>query len=169
MTDGDECTPETWKRGIGCGQSFFQINPSATCEGWIFHYCNPDVDVFIWDLHDDEKILQLFEEYRDCISKMVNFLAKAKRSIGQRYPVIIKEGLGLGQWTRRAYYIAVMLQFGNKLFHILENEKIPVDATMRKKYEKVLDELKHSFESIILEQELRRSVVDDIPHHCLST
>jgi hypothetical protein len=110
---------------------------------------NPDVDINIWDLHDDEQILQLFEQYRDCISKTINFLVKAKRSIGQRYPVIVKEGVGLGQWSRRAYYIAVMLQFGKELFPILEDEKIPVDAKVSKKYEKPLEELKKSFESII--------------------
>jgi len=107
---------------------------------------NPDVDVFIWDLHDDEKILQLFEEYRDCISKTIDFLSKAKRYIGHRDPLLND---GSRSWARRAYYIAIMLKFGKDVFSILGGEKIPVDATMRKKYEKVLDELKHSFESII--------------------
>jgi hypothetical protein len=37
---------------------------------------NPDVDVSIWDLHDDDQILRLFEEYRDCISKTIDFLSK---------------------------------------------------------------------------------------------
>ncbi len=42
-----------------------------------------------------------------------------------------------------------MLQFGKELFPILGDEKIPVDANMRKKYEKPLEELKQSFEFII--------------------
>jgi hypothetical protein len=106
----------------------------------------PDVDVSIWDLHDDEQIQRLFEEYQDCISKMVDVLSKARSYIGHRDILIIDKSK---HWARRAYYIAVMLQFGKELFPILGGEKIPVDANIRKKYEKQLGELKQSFESII--------------------
>ena len=95
---------------------------------------DPDVDVRIWDLHDDEQVLGLFAQYRDCISNTIQFLSRAKRYIGQRYPVITKEESE--HWPRRAYYLAVMLQFGKDIFSILENENIPIDANFRKKFEK---------------------------------
>jgi hypothetical protein len=107
---------------------------------------NPDVDVSIWDLHDEEQILRLFEEYRDFISKTIGFLSRARRYIGHRDPLINDRSR---RWSRRAYYIAVMLQFGKALFSIQGDEKILVEENMRKKDEKLLEGLKHSFESII--------------------
>jgi len=107
---------------------------------------SPDLDVSICDLHDDEQTLMIFEEYRDCISKTIGLLSKAKLYIGHRDPLINDRSR---RWARRAYYIAVMLQFGKDIFSILEDEKIPIDANFRKKYEKLIEKLKQSFESSI--------------------
>jgi hypothetical protein len=107
---------------------------------------NPDLDVSIWDLHEDEQILRLFEEYRDCISKTIDFLSRAGRYIGPRSPSIKDRSR---RWAFRAYGIAVMLQFGKALFSFQGGEKIPVEGNVRKRDEKLLEELKHSFESII--------------------
>ena len=107
---------------------------------------NPNVDVSIWDLHDDEQILALFEEYRDCISKMIDILTEARLSIGQRDILIIDKSK---HWARRSYYIAVMLKFGNDLFHTLAGQGITVDEADKEKYQERLKELKQAFESIV--------------------
>ncbi len=107
---------------------------------------NPDLDVSIWDLHEDEQILRLFEEYRDCISRTIDFLSRSERYIGPRNPWIKDRAR---RWSRRAYGIAVMLQFGKALFSLQGGEKIPVEGNVKKRDEKLLEELKHSFESII--------------------
>ena len=107
---------------------------------------NPNVDVSILDLHDDDQILALFEEYRDCISKMIAFLSEARFNIGQRDILTIDKSKN---WARRAYYIAVMLKFGGDLFHTLAGQGITVDESDKEWCQERLKGLKQAFESII--------------------
>ena len=79
---------------------------------------NPEVDTHIWDLREENQIQSLFEEYQDCISEMTGFLQTTDHYLGHLGSVIS------GSHT---HYIPVMLKFGNNLFSILQNEKIPFD------------------------------------------
>ena len=107
---------------------------------------NPNVDVNIWDLHDDEQILAFFEEYRDCISEIIDILAEARLNIGQRDILSIDKSK---HWARRSYYAAAMLKFGKDLFHTLASQGITVDEADKEIYQERLKELKQAFESII--------------------
>ena len=103
-----------------------------------------EAEVHIWDLRDEEQILVLFEEYRDCISKIVNLLHKAERYLGHKISAEATYASNL-----RGHYVAEMLKFGSDLFSILQSEKIPFDVNLRSRYEEQLNELKQNFETII--------------------
>jgi hypothetical protein len=108
-------------------------------------YNKPEIDAHIWDLREEEQVLLLFEEYRDCISQMIDFLYLADHYLGHVGSIKSLEGA----LDSRAHYIPVMLKFGSSLFSILHREKIPFDEKVRKRNEKQLRELKQKFESII--------------------
>ena len=103
-----------------------------------------EAEVHIWDLRDEEQILVLFEEYRDCISKIVNLLHKAEGYLGHKISAEATYASNL-----RGHYVAEMLKFGSDLFSVLQSEKIPFDVNLRSRYEEQLNELKQNFETII--------------------
>ncbi|MFC1511808.1 hypothetical protein ACFL5H_01270 [Candidatus Latescibacterota bacterium] len=103
-------------------------------------YNKPEVDAHIWDLRDEEQVLSLFEEYRDCISQMKELLHQADRYLGHMGSIIS---------GAPDHYLPVMLKFGSSLFSLLQSEKISFDENVRKRNEKQLGELKQKFESII--------------------
>ncbi|MFC1485510.1 hypothetical protein ACFL55_00605 [Candidatus Latescibacterota bacterium] len=103
-------------------------------------YNKPEVDAHIGDLRDEEQVLSLFEEYRDCISQMKELLHQTDRYLGHMGSIIS---------GAPDHYLPVMLKFGSSLFSLLQSEKIPFDENVRKRNEKQLGELKQKFESII--------------------
>jgi hypothetical protein len=95
----------------------------------------PEIDVHIWDLRNEDKILVLFEEYGDCISKAVSLLEMNELVLSK-----VKD------WE---HYRSVMLKFGSDIFPVLRNESGHFDINSVNRYEEQLNELKQKFESFI--------------------
>ena len=104
-------------------------------------YKLPEVNVFIWDLRYEDRILKLFEEYSDCISITLNLLFKVRYQMEQPFRDYGPDS--------RANYIFVILRYGGDIFSILQSEKIPFDVKNGAVLQKKLQELKKHFESII--------------------
>jgi hypothetical protein len=82
---------------------------------------SPEIDVHIWDLRNEEKILVLFEEYRDYISKTVSLMQR--------------DELGMSAGYGSLSFLSVMLKFDSDIFPILQSESVPFNINIVNRFQ----------------------------------